>query len=201
MASADGVQICNIALRRVQGEPITDLETDDTKSAVLCRTLFEPARDAVLRDHPWSFAIKRQLMASSTATNLTRWLYSYVEPSDPYCLRPLVLLDAQDFYNEMTGYPYQEESRIIYTDLYAAGLKYIARITDVSQWDDNFVDAIAWRLAADLLKPIEGSSAVDLWMMYERALMIAKGNNDLGAQEPPLPPSSWVDSRFAPRSR
>ncbi len=57
------VQICNIALRRVQGEPITDLETDDSKSAALCRTFYEPTRDALLEDHPWSFALRRRVVS------------------------------------------------------------------------------------------------------------------------------------------
>jgi hypothetical protein len=190
------VQICNIALRRVQAEPITDLETDDSKSAALCRTFYEPTRDALLVDHPWSFATVRQLLAASTAANLTQYLYPYVLPSDPYCLRPLVLIDPTSLYFESKAYPFQVEGRILYTDMINAGLKYIARVTDVLAFDAAFVDCLCWRLAAELLKPIEGSSTVDLWMMYGQALIIAKGNNDLGAQEPGEPEANWNQTRF-----
>jgi hypothetical protein len=190
------VQICNIALRRVQGEPITDLETDDSKSAALCRTFFEPTRDALLEDHPWSFALRRQLLAASTDDNLTSFLYAYTLPADPYCLRPVVLLDPYNLYYEQKAYPFQVENRTLYTDMINAGLKYIARITDVLVFTSTFTDALAWRLAAELLKPIEGSSAVDLWQMYQTALVIAKGDNDLGAQEPGQPGGNWVETRF-----
>jgi hypothetical protein len=190
------VQICNIALRRVQGEPITDLETDETKSAALCRTFFEPTRDALLEDHPWSFAIRRQLLAVSTEDNLTNWLYAYTLPSDPYCLRPIVLVDPYGLYYEQKAYPFQVENRTLYTDMISAGLKYIARITDALAFTASFVDCLAWRLAAELLKPIEGSSTVDLWGMYQATLVIAKGDNDLGAQEPGEPEGNWVQTRF-----
>ena len=190
------VQICNIALRRVQGESITDLETDDSKSAALCRTFFEPTRDALLEDHPWSFALKRQLLAASTDTNLTSYLYPYVLPADPYCLRPLVLLDPYNLNYEQKTFPFQVEGRILYTDMINAGLKYIARVTDVVQYSPSFTDALAWRLAAELLKPIDGSSTVDLWMMYSQALVFAKGNNDLGAQEPGMAEANWIETRF-----
>ena len=195
MAESD-VQICNIALRRVQGEPITDLVTDEKKSAVLCRTFYEPTRDAVLEDHPWSFAIRRQLLAVSTDPNLTSYTYAYTLPSDPYCLRPIVLIDPYGLYYEQKAYPFQVEGRTLYTEMINAGLKYIARITDPLSFTATFVDALAWRLAAELLKPIEGSSTVDLWGMYQATLVMAKGNNDLGAQEPGEPEQNWVGSRF-----
>ena len=195
MADSD-VQICNIALRRVQGEPITDLVTDTTKGAAICRTIYEPTRDAVLRDHSWSFAIRRQVLAASTDPNLTQFLYPFVEPADPWCLLPLVLLDPSSNYAELPGFTFQEEGRIIYTNLNPAALKYVARITDVKMFDANFVDALAWRLAADLIGPLNGKTLVEPMTMYQGILNAAKGNNDKGAKEPPLKPTSWVDSRF-----
>lgn len=194
----DEVQICNLALRRCQGEPITDLETDDSKSAVLCRTFYEPTRDAILSDpeHPWSFAIRRQLLAAAVGTNLTSFLYPYQLPSDPYCLRPIVLIDPYTLNLEQPAYPFRVENRILYTDMINAGLKYIARVTDVLAFDPLFTDALAWRLAAELLKPIEGSSTVDLWGMYQATLVMAEGANALGSQEPGQAEENWVQSRF-----
>lgn len=190
------VQICNMALRRVNASPITDLETDTTKSATLCRTYYEEARDAVLRDHPWSFSIKRQLLAVSTDENLSTYLYPYVLPTDPFCLRPLCLLNSLDLYREMTGYPFNVEGDILYSDLEAAALKYIGRIKDPGKFDALFTDALAWRLAAEVIKPIEGSSPVDPWMMYRDTLVTAKAADEHGKKEQDLRPQSWVESRF-----
>lgn len=192
------VQICNIALRRVQGEPITDLETDDSKSAALCRTFYESTRDAILAepDHPWSFAIKRQMLAASTEDNLTEFLYPFQLPADPYCLRPIVLLDPYTQYYEQPGYPFKVEGRILYTNMLNAGLKYIARVTDVLAFHPLFTDALCWRLAAELLKPIEGSATADLWGMYQATLIVAKGSDALGSMEPGQAEFNWVEARF-----
>lgn len=190
------VQICNIALRRVQGEPITDLETDDSKSAALCRTFYETTRDALLEDHPWSFAIRRQLLAASTETNYTSFLYLFTLPSDPYCLRPLTLLDPYTLYYEQPGYTFKVEGRTLCTDMISAGLKYIAQVTDTLAFGASFTDCLAWRLAAELLKPIDGSTTVDLWMMYNQALIIAKSNDSLGEREQGEADLNWVETRF-----
>jgi hypothetical protein len=190
------VQICNIALARIQGEPITDLETDDSKSAVLCRTLYEEARDATLEDHPWSFAITRQLLTISSDTNFTTLAYQYQLPTDPKCIRPICLLDSLSFYLEMTSYPFIKEGDKLFTDLYAAGLKYIGQVKDPGQFSPSFTNALAWRLAAELLKPIEGSSPVDPWVMYRDAVTSAIAANDHGKQEEPYRPRNWNESRF-----
>ena len=55
---ATEVSICSNALRRLGDSPITSL-TDNTERARLCNGFYEDARDAVLRSHPWNFAITR----------------------------------------------------------------------------------------------------------------------------------------------
>ena len=189
------LQLCNMALRRINAEPITDLETDTTKSAALCRTFYDNARDAVLEDHPWSFSISRQLLAISATTNLSTWLYVYQIPTDPKCVRPLSLLDSVDFYRE-AQYPFRVEGQDIYTDLASAGLKYIFQQTDPTKFSPMFCDALAWRLSAELIKPVEGTSPVDPWMMYRDVLLTAQANDDMGKQEPDLPPQLWTETRF-----
>jgi hypothetical protein len=192
-------QICNIALRRISANPISDLVDDDSKEAVLCRTFYETARDAALLAkvvNPWSFAIKRQLLAASTDDNLTDYDYMYALPIDPYCLRSIVLLDTFSDYTEYPQYPFKVESGFLYTDLESAALKYVARVTDVSLFSESFVNALAWRLAAELIKPVEGTSPVDPWMMYNEAVREAKGVDEHGAQNPFVPPMDWVSGRF-----
>ena len=189
------LQLCNMALRRIQAEPITDLETDTSKEAALCRTFYDNSRDAVLEDHPWSFAIARQILTASGTTNLSNWLYVYQIPVDPKCIRPLSLLDSQNLYNE-AQYPFRVEGQDIYTDLPLAGLKYIFQQTDPTKFSPLFCDALAWRLGAEMIKAVEGTSPVDPWMMYRDVLLTAQANDDMGKQEPDLPPALWVEERF-----
>jgi len=52
--------IANRALIHLGGYPeITTLSSDTGKAATTLRNLFDRARDAVLRDHPWNFAVER----------------------------------------------------------------------------------------------------------------------------------------------
>ena len=64
---ATEVSICSNALRRLGDDPITSL-TDDTERARLCNSFYTDARDAVLRCHPWNFAITRTSLAQLSDT-------------------------------------------------------------------------------------------------------------------------------------
>jgi len=195
---ADDVQICNMGLARIQGEPIASLEPDEEgKAAALCRTLYVPLRDAVLRHHDWAWAAKRQVLSllGAGSAYLSSYLYVYQLPADPYCLRPLVLLDCADDYQEL-DVPFEVEGRTLFTNLAAAGLKYTARITDPALFDDLFIDALAWRLAANMLRPLEGNSEADPWAMYLASITKAVGRDEVGKQQKETPPERWVERRF-----
>ena len=59
--------ICKLALTRIGQDPnsLTAL-ADATKEGRLATVHYEPSRDAVLRAHPWNFAIKRADLAQVT---------------------------------------------------------------------------------------------------------------------------------------
>lgn len=52
-------QIANLALSLISAKELTDLDTDATQQARVCRKWFDPARDECLASHPWNFATKR----------------------------------------------------------------------------------------------------------------------------------------------
>jgi hypothetical protein len=188
------LQLCNMALRRISAEPLSSLETDTSKEAGLCRTFYGPARDAALEEHPWRFAIARQSLTASTITNLTAWEYVFQLPTDPACIRPLCLIDTLGS-NVEGAFPFFVEGAYLYTNLDAPALKYIFRQTDVTLFSPLFCDALAWRLAAELIKPCEGSSPVDPWMMYRDVLLSAEAMDDHGKQQPYQEPQTWADAR------
>jgi hypothetical protein len=51
--------IANLALSLIAGKEMTDLDTDATQQARVCRKWFDAARDEALASHPWNFATKR----------------------------------------------------------------------------------------------------------------------------------------------
>lgn len=65
------VSIANMALSRVgQHNQIAAL-SDSNEAARQCNLHYEPARDALLRAHPWNFAIKRTKLITSAETAKT----------------------------------------------------------------------------------------------------------------------------------
>lgn len=51
------IDLCSMALLKLGEEPIQSL-TDDSATAQLARTLFDPVIDALIASHPWRFACK-----------------------------------------------------------------------------------------------------------------------------------------------
>lgn len=193
----DKVQICNMGLARVSGEPISDIDdfTDGaSKSAALCRTFFDPLRDIVLRATKPQFAIFRQSLTAVTPSvlTLTARVYAYQLPTDPYCLRALEVYSAALVPSVL---PWDLEGRIIYTDEYNAYLRYVARVEDPQEWDAAFVDAFAWRLAAEVDKPINGSSDGYAALMYKQAVLESYGLSEQEAKEPEAASTRWIDER------
>jgi hypothetical protein len=79
---ATDVSICNVALALMgHQEQITAL-SENTTAGRLCNLLYEPARDAMLREHTWNFAIRRTTLPASSTTPNHEYTYQYPLPSD-----------------------------------------------------------------------------------------------------------------------
>ena len=87
---ATEVSICSNALRRLGDDPITSL-TDNTERARLCNSFYEDTRDAVLRLHPWNFAITRTSLAKLSDAPAYGFSNQFSLPTSPYCLRVLAM--------------------------------------------------------------------------------------------------------------
>tara|TARA_R100000655_G_scaffold70715_1_gene109013 strand:- start:292 stop:873 length:582 start_codon:yes stop_codon:yes gene_type:complete len=150
---ATEVSICSNALRRLGDSPITAL-TDNTERARLCNAFYSDARDAVLRSHPWNFAITRATLAQLSVTPAYGFDYQYSLPTDPFCLRVLEM-EYSDYIFKIENSP--TEGRVLVTDEGTAKILYIGRITDPVKFDSMFVDTLTAKLAVDLAYPITGS--------------------------------------------
>ncbi len=59
------IDLCSMALLKLGESPIQSL-TDDSASAQLSRTLFDPVIDSLLASHPWRFATKTYNLNKTT---------------------------------------------------------------------------------------------------------------------------------------
>ena len=169
---ATDVSICSNALRRLGDQPITAL-TDDTERARLCNAFFPDARDHVLRQHTWNFAITRASLSKLSSAPAYGFSHMYSLPTNPYCLRVLEM-EYPDYIFKIENDP--TNGRVLVTDEDQAKILYIARITNASLFDSMFVDTLTAKLSVDLCYAITGSTQLQAQMdkMYQQKLSEAR---------------------------
>lgn len=181
------VSICNQALTSLGADTIMSL-TEDNENARRCNTIFEQTRDEVLRGHPWNFAIERtSTMAALSASPEFDWAYAYQLPSD--CLRVLK--------TNIKYMPFKIEGRKLLCDYTGIKIKYIKKVTDPVQFDANFAEALAAKLAQKLAYPITESKtmfeAAGKW--YGDVLADARSADAQEGTPDDIDDSDWIDSR------
>ena len=169
---ATEVSICSNALRRLGDDPITSL-TDDTERARLCNSFYADTRDAVLRLHPWNFAITSASLAKLSTAPAYGFANQFALPTNPYCLRVLGM-EYEDYIFKVENVA--THGRVLLTDEATANIIYVARITDTNLFDAMFVDVLTQKLAVDLAYPVTNSTTLQTQMqkVFEKKLSEAR---------------------------
>ncbi|HEU4635531.1 MAG TPA: hypothetical protein VFS41_05090 [Edaphobacter sp.] len=187
MATSD-VAICNLALLKIgHDDPISEL-TDETKAARLSRRFYEPMRDAVLRAHPWNFALGRANLAADPTTPAFEWAYAFTLPND--FLRLVQLWDTQ--------IPFVIEGNQLLTNSETCKLKYVKKVTDPNRFDSIFIDVLATRIAINLAIPMAQDPELyeRLTKSYRDALIEARFTDASEGKGPTYPDDTgWFEAR------
>lgn len=198
---ASVIQVANRALTKLGALRITSL-ADDVKAARSISSCFEDLRDDELRTSRWQFAMKRTSLAALATAPDFGFNYQYALPSDFLRLDmindeyPAAVLDN---YIGAETQEYMIEGNTILTDIDAPlKLRYIARIDDPNQWDVNFREMLASRIAAEICEDLTQSDTKKqaAWNDYKRAKTNAIR---IGAiEKPPATPpdNTWMISRI-----
>lgn len=186
--AASNVGIANRALQKLGGGYIANF-LDNSKEARAVNRAYDFIRQAVLRSHPWNFALRRAALTASAAAPAFGYDLQYQLPTD--CLRVLEVQGGE-------YQPYQVEGRLILTDQ-AAPLKirYVADITDPNQFDALFIEAFASRLAVELCEDLTQSNAKRQLAQGEYQAALREARRIDGQENPPddLPETDWLLSR------
>jgi hypothetical protein len=201
-------EICNLALDRLAANVISSL-TEGTVEADRCARAYAPARDAVLRAHPWNFAIRRVELALDETAPTFEFDHRHALPTD--CLKVIrTNWDAEGItgtavygFPGIVGYvdypmPYRIEGRYLLSNETSASIEYVARVTDVAQFDDMFVDVLAQRLAAELCYVFTQSTSMteQAWKIYANKLEEARSiDAQEGTPRPVVDVSGWLVAR------
>lgn len=146
------VEICNMALMRLgHDRQIADL-TEMSAEAGYCNTFWDHCRKATLRAYPWNFAVRTVVLAPLSETS-TQYDFIYQIPTG--CLRALEIVNTTGD----TKIKFEVRGRKIYTNQQDAELKYILDVEDTNLFDFEYIDALAYLLAAEISGPLTGDRA------------------------------------------
>lgn len=109
--------------------------------------VFENIAEQALRAHAWGFAQKFAVLARSVEEPAFGFNYAYNLPDD--CLKVVDARCAHDLRSPKARYVLR--GKRIYTNASPCNCRYIFREYDPGNWPPDFTDAVATRIAAEII--------------------------------------------------
>lgn len=128
---------------------ISDLETDTNELAVTMRMFFVQAVKAVLRARAWGFPRKIAALALVQTDPNTEWANEYRYPSDCLFIQRVLSGSRQDTVDSYVPYKITHDAsgKVIWTDEDDASIEYVAYLSTVTLYPDDFAECLEWYLA------------------------------------------------------
>jgi hypothetical protein len=150
--------IVNSALAKVHEDPISSLD-EDRRAANIAAIQYPIHRDKLLRLYQWRFATARAVLAPDAAAPEFGMAYKFLLPTD--CLKVIGVYDKRDAYRDINytsgSLVYKVEGRYLLANTNPIYLYYTKRVTDPTQFDSMFSEALAWSLAVDFALSLSNS--------------------------------------------
>lgn len=155
---ASEVSICNLALAHL-GDEATVASIDPpegSQQAEHCALFYPVALDSILEEHDWGFATKRKNLVEHSEEPPDQWGYVYQYPGDCVKLRAVLHPGStlDDSGEEFVVEALEDGTKVVYTNVEDAQIRYTFRCTDTGKYRPTFVHALARRLSALLAGPI-----------------------------------------------
>jgi len=192
---ASEVEIVNRALSRVGANRVTSL-TENSVNARAANAVYATLRDAELRAHRWSFAIKRAQLAEDATAPAFGPAHAYPLPSDFLKLLPP---DPDQHLNDLDWRieHHNGASCILTDDTAPLNIRYIHRLTDPNRMDALFREALAMRIAKELCEPLtQSNTKIQLIEAdYRTAIAAARQANAFERPSDEPPEDTWLTVR------
>lgn len=188
---ASTVTIYNMALARLNLNQIEDINSPDEDGGVIsvCNRVFPVLFKSILQAHDWSFATRSAALALAGQDEHAGML-RYALPSD--CVKIIKLEGG----GPLCSPHFIRQGDQILTVQAPAVLRYIGKEENPDLWPGTFLEAVVWRLAADLAASITSDRNKQQYciQMAQQALYQAI-SVDLNEQNPDPVPSGWLGAR------
>ncbi len=198
---ASKMDIVNLALANLSREPIQSL-AEPNPEAFQLKVHWETALASILRDHPWGFAMRRKALAALAETPIG-FAYAYAYPEDCIQARRILPQGAGGAAPGRAAYPFEigrspdGRHKAILTDLPAAALEYTSRQVPCEEFDPQFANALAWRLAAEISLAVHADPQTHqaATSTYSLQLQQAKAMDMREGASPRLPDGDFLGAR------
>ncbi len=198
-AGATEVRIANLALMRVGVTHLIESLDEATTEARACKAAYVPARDEVLASHRWKFATRRAQLARIPDLEVKGWRGAFALPAD-------FLADVDEWAGTRTPSAGQRaryalehgpDGMVLLSDDDSPELRYVARVSNAIRYPPLFVEAMAWRLACDLVLalPVKPHLGPMCFQRYQVALSTAIAADLRAGQEDEPPESEFIRVR------
>lgn len=179
--------IINTALMRIGAQGVT-AGFQDSASAQTANAAYDRVVAHCLGLHPWSFALRRKVLAQGA--DVADGLYRHAYPLPADCLR---VVDVRSGGERMADWTIL--GRELLCDAAAVLLTFVS--AEATAFPDAVADVIAWRLAFEMAPYAEqgGSNAQAYLEMFERALDRARTLNDLELRPARVRTSPFLEER------
>lgn len=176
---ASQVDIINLAIHKLGQSVKIAAVSDRSKAAAVFGGLWAPMLDEVLAARNWQWATAAEAAAPSADPPAIGWTYRYAVPNDCVTViavtdesglrtarRLSMFCDADYLRNNMGRVAFDfelsmgEDETTINSDVPGAYIVYVRRITDTGRFPPTFVNALAWRLAAEAAPPMIGDKGL-----------------------------------------
>ena len=173
---ASDIEICNLGLAHLGDAADIAALDEGSAQADHCARFYPIARNQLLAMHAWGFATKREALALLDTDELPdTWAYCYTVPSN--CIQVISILAPSASTSVFSGDPYdplfgeaarpgdldaqpyvqevlQDGSKVIFTNVEDANIRYVDGITDPTKFSPLFVTTLARLLASYLAGPV-----------------------------------------------
>lgn len=141
-------KICNATLAKIGAKRINNLDTDTSPEAIQCRTHYEMTRDALTRSHWWRFALTREKLSQDAVDPDTdEWDNQFILPTDFLRMKSIY----ENRFSDENYRSYALEGQRLLTNESTMEIRYIKKVTDVTEFDPLFVEVLVLQLALKLI--------------------------------------------------
>lgn len=199
---ASKTEIANLAISHIgTGKAISNLDTERSAEANVCRLFYETSKEAVLGDHHWPFSRKEAVLNLVEETPEGEWSFIYRYPSDCVDMRRIKSGVRNDTLKSRIPFEISSDDsgKTIITDKEDAECEYTKNVNNSTLFSAEFVLALSFRLAAYIIPRLSGGdpfkAKAEMLAQYELELGRAKKKsmNEERTEQPP--PTELIGTR------